>query len=391
MSRSDLAHPNQEQRHAERFAQSGPALTFDDVLILPRWSEILPADCDPRSTLAPGLTLHLPLLSAAMDTVTETQMAIAMARLGGIGVLHKNQGVRAQADAVAAVKSAGKTPGSHGTAAVDGHGRLLAAAAIGASGEALERAAALIAAGLDLLVVDTAHGHSRNVAWTVEQVRARWPQVTVCAGNVATSAAVRRLAEAGAHVVKVGIGPGSICTTRMVAGVGVPQLTAVLDCAETARELGVTVIADGGLRYSGDLVKALAAGAHAVMLGSLLAGTDEAPGEAVVVGGVRFKNYRGMGSLGAMGGGSKDRYGQQGVENNKLVPEGVEGQVHARGPLADTVHQLAGGIRAGMGYVGARRLDELRTAQFVRITGAGLRESHVHDLAALQKAPNYAP
>ena len=279
-------------------------------------------------------------------------------------------------------------------AAKDKHGRLLAAAAVGVTSDTFERAAALLDAGADALVIDTAHGHSAGVLRKIKEIREHFPDATLIAGNVATAEATRALYEAGVDVVKVGIGPGSICTTRIIAGVGVPQLTAIYDAASVAREYGKTIIADGGIKYSGDIVKALAAGGYAVMLGSMLAGTDEAPGETIIYEGRRFKTYRGMGSLGAMDSthGSADRYFQSGVnEANKLVPEGIEGRVAYKGSVADIVYQMDGGLRSGMGYVGAPDLKALReNAQFVQITGAGLRESHPHDVQITKEAPNYS-
>lgn len=347
-------------------------LTFDDVLLLPGRSAVLPAQAALGTRLTRRITLALPILSAAMDTVTGAPMAIAMGRAGGLGVIHRAQPPEAQAREVAAVKKAGLT----------------AAAAIGAGDAAVVRAALLVKAGADLLVLDTAHGHSEAVLKTLREVKRRF-KVEVMAGNVATRAGARDLVKAGADAVKVGVGPGSICTTRVVSGVGVPQLTAIKECAAGAGR--VPVVADGGIKLSGDITKALAAGAGCVMLGTLLAGTDEAPGRVVTEGGRKFKLYRGMGSLGAMEAGSKDRYGQAGVENRKLVPEGVEGRVPYKGPLAGVLHQLAGGLRAGMGYCGCRDLEELRRkARFVRITNAGLAESHVHDVGMTRAAPNYS-
>jgi IMP dehydrogenase len=475
------------------------ALTFDDVSLVPRHSAVLPHEVDTHSSLARGVTLKIPVLSAAMDTVTETDTAIAMAQSGGIGVVHKNMPPESQARMVRFVKKyeAGivRDPftlppdapvekafahmeryGVSGFPVVDGEkvvgivtqrdlrlvtdrnaavsslmttelvtapegvsrdaalellhkhrieklvltdddgrlrgmitikdlmkvdafpraardkqGRLLVAAAVGPGDDLEERAAALAKAGADVIVVDTAHGHSAGVLGAVEHVRGKHPDVVVVGGNIATPEAAKDLAEAGADCVKVGIGPGSICTTRVVAGVGVPQVTAVSETSAAARELGLTTIADGGVKYSGDVVKALAAGADFVMVGSMLAGTEEAPGEVVLYQGRSFKVYRGMGSLGAMEAGSADRYGQAGVkEKRKLVPEGIEGRVPYRGPLSATLYQLVGGLRSGMGYLGATNLAELRErARFVRVSPAGLRESHVHDVIITKEAPNY--
>jgi IMP dehydrogenase len=474
------------------------ALTFDDVLLVPGYSEVLPKDTDLSTTLAPGLHLRLPMVSSAMDTVTEARMAIAMARAGGLGIIHKNLAPEVQAAEVRRVKRSESrvieqpvtvTPGDtlgaaqnlmdhHGisglpvvegdrlvgiltrrdlryltsldepvasrmsrslvtaspeveaaearrlladhrieklllihddgrlaglmtvrdiekvrdypNAAKDDQGRLLVGAAIGVGERELERGAQLLAAGADLIVIDTAHGHSRGVIDAVRTLRARHPGARIAAGNVATPEATAALFEAGADVVKVGIGPGSICTTRIVAGVGVPQLTAVFACAAVARAAGKTIIADGGLKFSGDVVKALAAGAHAVMMGSLLAGTDEAPGEVVLFQGRSYKVYRGMGSIGAMAQGSKDRYFQDTNDERKFVPEGIEGRVPYKGLVGDSLYQLAGGVRSGMGYVGAATLPELVSrARFTRITNAGLAESHVHDVVVTREAPNY--
>jgi IMP dehydrogenase len=479
-------------------------LTFDDVLLVPRYSEVLPRDVNLASDLAPGVRLTVPLLSSAMDTVTEGRMAIAMAQQGGLGVIHKNLSIDRQADEVRRVKRAvtvtiadpvvvgpehtigearaimrrhsiSGVPVVQGGAVVgiltnrdlrferqsqrrvrevmstslvtvppntgleaakdlmqehkiekllvvdderrlrglitikdmeklarypeaarDGRGRLLCAAAVGVGADGLERAAALVEAGVDLLVIDTAHGHSRGVLAAAELARQRFPNVTLVVGNVATADATSACLDAGAHVVKVGIGPGSICTTRVVAGVGVPQLTAIIECAEVAHARGATVIADGGVKFSGDVAKAVAAGADAVMIGSLFAGTDEAPGEVVVYQGRRYKAYRGMGSIEAMRAGSSDRYFQEGVEDSddrtgpKLVPEGIVGRVPYKGPIGDVVYQLAGGLRSSMGYSGCKDLLAMRTdARMVRITSAGLRESHVHDVIITEEAPNY--
>lgn len=362
------------------------ALTFDDVLLLPQYSEVLPHQAD-LTTFVGGLRLPLPLLSAAMDTVTEAAMAAAVAQAGGLGVLHKNLTPEAQAAAVAAVKATAVQGADR--AACDGGGRLLVAAAIGVGEAGLARAHLLAHAGVDALVVDTAHGHSAGVLAAVRTLRAHYPKLVLVAGNVASAQATLALAEAGADVIKVGIGPGSICTTRSVSGVGVPQLSAVAACAQAARTWRAAgrrlhVIADGGVKVSADVVKALAVGADAVMVGSLLAGADEAPGAVVDVDGVRMRAYRGMGSQGAMRAGSADRY-FQGAElggSKKLVAEGVAARVRATGPVGDTLHQLQGGLRAGMGYVGARDLVALRQrARFVRQSGAGLSESRVHGVS----------
>lgn len=487
-----------------KFAKQG--LTFDDVLLIPAESHVLPNEVDLGVQLAPNLKLNVPIISAGMDTVTESQMAIAMARQGGMGVIHKNMTIEAQADAVRKVKRSesgviidpfyltpqdtvaqaeelmnryrisgvpivetmenklfcgiitnrdirfvsdpkvainevmtkddlvtategtsldeaektlqsnkieklpivddqGRLSGlitikdiekvvEYPNSAKDEHGRLLVAAAVGVTSDTFERAAALLDAGADALVIDTAHGHSAGVLRKISEIREKFPQATLIAGNVATGEATKALYDAGVDVVKVGIGPGSICTTRVVAGVGVPQITAIYDAAQVARQYGKKIIADGGIKYSGDIVKALAAGGNAVMLGSMLAGTDEAPGETVIYQGRRFKTYRGMGSMSAMDSthGSADRYFQSGVnEANKLVPEGIEGQVAYKGKVGDVVYQMLGGLRSGMGYCGAADLEYLaENAQFVQITSAGLIESHPHDVQITKEAPNYS-
>ena len=479
----------------EKFVKTG--LTFDDVLLIPAESNVLPADVDLHTRLTKKVTLNIPVMSAAMDTVTESRMAIALAREGGIGVIHKNMSIGQQAEQVDIVKRSengvitnpywlgpghtlaeadelmakfrisgvpicdgGKligiitnrdmkfetdmnqlidnvmtrdhlVTGPEGTtldeareilrkhkieklpivddqfhlkglitikdiekaqvypnSARDEKGRLLAGAAIGVTADVLDRVAALVEAGADVLCLDSAHGHSRNILECVMRIKSLYPDVQLVAGNVATADGTRALIEAGADCVKIGIGPGSICTTRVVAGIGVPQVTAVFDAAQVAAEYDVPIIADGGIKYSGDIAKAIAAGGNVVMLGSLLAGCEESPGDTEVYRGRQFKVYRGMGSLGAMSQGSKDRYFQQ--NNKKLVPEGVEGRVPYKGPVADTIYQMMGGLRAGMGYCGCATVDELRTrAQFTQITAAGLKESHPHDIYITKEAPNY--
>lgn len=470
-------------------------LTYDDVMLVPAYSEVLPAEVDVRSRLTRNIELNIPLVSAAMDSVTEARAAIAMARHGGIGIIHKNLPPDAQAAEVDRVKRAEsgmitdpvcvrpseslrealavmRENDISGVPVVEGHspvgiltardirfeknldqpvsalmttklvtvspgvstdeakellhkhriekllvveagrliglvtikdllqadrnplaikddrGRLRVGAAIGPGPDRLQRMDALVEAGVDVIVVDTAHGHSKGVLDTVAEVKKRHPKIDVIGGNIATADATKALVEAGADGVKVGIGPGSICTTRMVAGVGVPQITAVWDCVKAAG--GVPVIADGGVKYSGDVVKAVAAGASSVMLGSMFAGTDEAPGELILYQGRSYKVYRGMGSLGAMKRGSRDRYGQAGTADEKLVPEGIEGRVPHRGSMGSIIGQLVGGLRSGMGYTGARTVPELhKKAKFIQITSQGLRESHVHDVYITEEAPNY--
>jgi IMP dehydrogenase len=482
-----------------KFEKEG--LTFDDVLLIPAQSEVLPRDVSLKVNLTDKIKLNIPIISAGMDTVTEAEMAIAMARQGGIGIIHKNMTPEKQAEQVDKVKrsesgvitnpffltpekqifeadhlmgkyrisgvpivnnldekklvgiltnrdlrfiqdysikisdvmtkenlvtapvgttlaeaekilqkykieklplvdEAGVLKGlitikdiekviEFPNSAKDEQGRLLVGAAVGVSKDTEMRLELLANAGVDLIVIDTAHGHSKGVIDTVKDICEKYPDLAIVAGNVATAEATKALFEAGADVVKVGIGPGSICTTRVVAGVGVPQITAIYDCATEARKQGKTIIADGGIKYSGDIVKALASGGHAVMLGSLLAGVSESPGETEIYQGRRFKVYRGMGSVSAMEKGSSDRYFQE--EDKKYVPEGIEGRLPYKGPLADTVYQLVGGIRSGMGYVGAADLEALReNTQFIRMTGAGLRESHPHDVQITKEAPNYS-
>jgi IMP dehydrogenase len=472
-------------------------LTFDDVMLIPAYSEVLPAEVDVKTRFTRSIDLNVPIVSAAMDSVTEARAAISMAREGGIGVVHKNLPIAQQAEEVDRVKRAesgiilnpitvrpsqslreavavmrqhdvsgvpvveGDTPVGiltardirfeknldqpvsalmttklvtvnqtvkaeeakellhkhriekllvveggklvglvtikdllqaerHPFAVKDERGRLRVAAAVGPGADRIARTEALVEVGVDVIVVDTAHGHSRGVIDAVRDTKKRFPHVDLVAGNIATADAARALIDAGADAIKVGIGPGSICTTRIVAGIGVPQITAIADCAEVADKADIPVIADGGIKYSGEVTKALAAGAASVMIGSLFAGTDEAPGELVLYQGRSYKVYRGMGSIGAMKRGSKDRYGQAGAADEKLVPEGIEGRVPHRGSLASIVSQLVGGLRAGMGYTGAKTIAELKkNGRFIRITSQGLRESHVHDVMISEEAPNY--
>ncbi|KOH02936.1 inosine-5-monophosphate dehydrogenase [Lactobacillus johnsonii 16] len=373
-----------------KFAKKG--LTFDDVLLIPAESHVLPNEVKLDTKLAPNLQLHIPLISAGMDTVTEGNMAIAMAENGGLGVIHKNLSIEAQVEEVK--KAKGKTVDPNlPHPAVDEQGRLLTATAVGVTSDTFERAESLLEAGADAIVIDTAHGHSAGVLRKIKEIREHFPNATLIAGNVATGEGTAALFDAGVDVVKVGIGPGSICTTRIVAGVGVPQITAIYDAASVAQKYGKKIIADGGIKYSGDVVKALAAGGNAVMLGSMFSGTTEAPGTIFTNEGKQFKSYRGMGSVGAMSQqhGSSDRYFQGGVnEANKLVPEGVEALVPYKGDVSNIIYQIDGGLRAGMGYVGAGTIEELiENSQFVQITNAGLRESHPHDVQMAKEAPNY--
>ena len=373
-----------------KFAKKG--LTFDDVLLIPAESHVLPNEVKLDTKLAPNLQLHIPLISAGMDTVTEGNMAIAMAENGGLGVIHKNLSIEAQVEEVKKAKRKTVDPNLPHPA-VDDQGRLLAAAAVGVTSDTFERAESLLEAGADAIVIDTAHGHSAGVLRKIKEIREHFPNATLIAGNVATGEGTAALFDAGVDVVKVGIGPGSICTTRIVAGVGVPQITAIYDAASVAQKYGKKIIADGGIKYSGDVVKALAAGGNAVMLGSMFSGTTEAPGAIFTNEGKQFKSYRGMGSVGAMSQqhGSSDRYFQGGVnEANKFVPEGVEALVPYKGDVSNIIYQIDGGLRAGMGYVGAGTIEELiENSQFVQITNAGLRESHPHDIQMAKEAPNY--
>lgn len=364
------------------------ALTFDDVLLVPAYSEVLPREVSTKARFTRNISLNIPIVSAAMDTVSEKAMAIMLARKGGISVVHKNMGIEAQARQIREVKEypaeGDKIP------CLDAEGRLRVAAGVGITADVLDRVTALVEAGVDAIVLDSAHGDSHGVVEALRKIKAVYPELDTVVGNIATAEAAVRLIEAGADSLKVGIGPGSICTTRIIAGVGVPQISAIYDVAKAAEGSGVPVIADGGLRYSGDIVKALAAGGDSVMIGSIFAGTDEAPGEIFEENGRKFKSYRGMGSVDAMKAGSRDRYFQDGEDSTKkLVPEGVVARVPYKGSVGDIIYQLVGGIRSGMGYCGAADIDALHTARFVRITANGLVENHPHDITITGNTPNY--
>lgn len=364
------------------------ALTFDDVLLVPAYSEVLPREVSTKARFTRNISLNIPIVSAAMDTVSEKAMAIMLARKGGISVVHKNMGIEAQARQIREVKEypaeGDKIP------CLDAEGRLRVAAGVGITADVLDRVTALVEAGVDAIVLDSAHGDSHGVVEALRKIKAVYPELDTVVGNIATAEAAVRLIEAGADSLKVGIGPGSICTTRIIAGVGVPQISAIYDVAKAAEGSGIPVIADGGLRYSGDIVKALAAGGDSVMIGSMFAGTDEAPGEIFEENGRKFKSYRGMGSVDAMKAGSRDRYFQDGEDSTKkLVPEGVVARVPYKGSVGDIIYQLVGGIRSGMGYCGAADIDALHTARFVRITANGLVENHPHDITITGNTPNY--
>ncbi|MFH1536711.1 MAG: IMP dehydrogenase [Patescibacteria group bacterium] len=350
-------------------------LAFDDVLLIPQKSNILPKDVNLSTRISDKIKLDIPLMSSPMDTVTESDMAIAMAKEGGMGIIHKNMSIDKQVEAVKKVKQKG----------------MLAGAAVSVGAEAYNRAKELVDARVDVLVVDSAHGHSKGVIDMVGKLQKEFPKITIVGGNIATREAARDLIKAGADAIKVGIGPGSICTTRVVAGIGVPQLTAIMNCAAETKKAGIPLIADGGIKYSGDIVKALAAGADIVMMGGTLAGTDEAPGNIVELNGKKYKEYRGMGSLEAMQKGSKDRYLQESVkETKKLVPEGIVGRIAYKGSVDSVIYQLIGGLRAGLGYCGSKNIFELhKKAEFIQISPAGLAESHPHSLVDIESAPNY--
>ncbi len=364
------------------------ALTFDDVLLVPAYSEVLPREVSTKARFTRNISLNIPIVSAAMDTVSEKAMAIMLARKGGISVIHKNMSIEAQARQIREVKE--YPVGEDKIPCLDADGRLRVAAGVGITADVLDRVTALVEAGVDAIVLDSAHGDSHGVVEALLKIKAVYPELDTVVGNIATAEAAVRLIEAGADSLKVGIGPGSICTTRIIAGVGVPQISAIYDVAKAAEGSGVPVIADGGLRYSGDIVKALAAGGDCVMIGSMFAGTSEAPGEVFEEDGRKFKSYRGMGSVEAMKAGSRDRYFQDGADSTKkLVPEGVVARVPYKGSVGDIVYQLVGGIRSGMGYCGAADIDALHSARFVRITANGLVENHPHDITITGNTPNY--
>ncbi|MEC7100157.1 MAG: IMP dehydrogenase [Pseudomonadota bacterium] len=351
------------------------ALTFDDVLILPRFSSVLPSNTDISLKLTNNIKLKVPFLSSAMDTVTESNMAIAMAQEGGIGVIHRNLNIQKQSSEVKKVKNK----------------KLLVGAAVGTNKEDFERAKALIDSGADLIVIDTAHGHSKKVLKTLSKLKKIKSKIPFCVGNVATGEAAKKLYNSGADIIKVGIGPGSICTTRMVAGIGVPQISAIMDVKKALNKKNIKIISDGGIKFSGDIAKAFAAGADAIMMGSIFAGTDESPGKKFKSGGKTFKQYRGMGSIGAMSAGSANRYFQSNFKDkSKFVPEGVEGRVEYKGKLSKIIYQLQGGLRSSMGYIGAKSLKEInKRAKFVKITKAGFYESMVHSVEVTQKSNSY--
>ncbi|WP_036256259.1 IMP dehydrogenase [Mesoplasma syrphidae] len=363
-------------------------ITFDDVLVVPSYSDVLPNEVCLKTRLTNNISLNIPFVSAAMDTVTEHRLAIALAQLGGVGVIHKNLSIENQAKEVKVVKNFKFEVEEGMNPAYDTQKRLLVGAAVSTGLDTLERVQKLIAVGVDFIVVDSAHGHSQGILKTVKSLRKKYPELEIIAGNIATTAGAKALVEAGANAVKVGIGPGSICTTRVVAGVGVPQISAIANTYEYCQTHNIPFIADGGIKYSGDIVKALGAGANTVMLGSMFAGTEESPGDVIHIDGNSYKTYVGMGSLAAMSRGSSDRYFQKGAK--KLVPEGIESMVNYKGPLAEIVFQMLGGLRSGMGYTGSHTIEELRTnTKFVQITNAGLVESHPHDVKMIQAAPNY--
>lgn len=362
--------------------------TFDDLLLVPAYSKVVPVDVKLQTKLTQNITLNIPVLSAAMDTVTESKMAIRLAELGGLGIIHKNLSIQEQAAEVQKVKTVKSNLES---ACIDTEGKLRVGAAVGVAANTMERIDALVNAGVDIIAVDSAHGHSKGVIDTIKTIKTKYPDLDIIGGNIVSAQAAIDLIYAGATCLKVGVGPGSICTTRVVSGVGVPQLTVINDVYQVAKQYNIGIIADGGIKLSGDIPKALAAGADCVMLGGLLAGCEESPGEVFDIDGIQYKTYIGMGSLTAMQRGSSDRYFQGGVkELNKLVPEGIEATVLYKGYIKDVIYQMMGGLRSGMGYCGCHAIEEMKlNAQFMKITNAGLKESHPHDVKNIKKAPNY--
>ncbi len=367
------------------------ALTFDDVLLVPAYSEVLPHEVSLKTKLTKNISLNIPILSAAMDTVTGEKMAIAIALKGGIGFIHKNMSIEEQANIIKNAKSYKFEQKEYPNSCTDDNNKLRVGAAVGVSADLMERVDNLTNAGVDIITLDSAHGHSIRIIEALKSIKNKYPNLDVIAGNIVTAKAAQDLADAGADAVKIGVGPGSICTTRIVAGVGVPQLTAILDIFKQLKDTDVGIIADGGIKYSGDLAKALAAGAHTAMLGSMLAGTDEALGKLIERDGKKYKVYEGMGSMSAMQRGSKDRYFQQDKSAKKLVPEGIEAVTAYKGFVSEVILQLTGGLRAGMGYCGTKNIDSLRyDSQFVKISKAGLVESHPHDVSLIKNSPNYS-
>lgn len=367
-------------------------LTFDDVLLVPQASNVLPHEVSLKTKLTKKLELNIPILSAAMDTVTESSLAIAMALEGGIGFIHKNMTIERQTEEILKVKKYNNfnNNSDYPNISLDINGRLIVGAAVGIGTDAIKRITSLVKAGVDIITIDSAHAHSLGVINRIKEIRATFPELDIIGGNIVTKEAALDLIEAGVNAVKVGVGPGSICTTRVVAGVGVPQISAVMEVAEVCKDKGIGVIADGGIKLSGDVVKAIAAGADCVMLGGMLAGTEEAPGEEILYNEKKYKAYAGMGSLAAMKRGSSDRYFQLESATEKLVPEGIESMVPYKGPLKNTVYQICGGLRSGMGYCGTPTIQDLKVnGKFVKITGAGLIESHPHDVIITKEAPNY--
>ncbi|WP_381415280.1 IMP dehydrogenase [Spiroplasma endosymbiont of Anurida maritima] len=363
-------------------------LTFDDVLLVPQKSEVLPNEVNLKTRLSKNINLNIPFISAAMDTVTEHSMVIDLALMGATGVIHKNLSIKEQALEVEKVKKIKVNFQKHPQALVDKENKLIVGAAVSNGDNTIDRVSELVKKGVDFIVLDSAHGHSKNIINTLKNIKSNFSNVDVIVGNIATYQAAKDLVEAGADGLKVGIGPGSICTTRVVAGVGVPQITAIANVYEYCAKIDMPFIADGGIKYSGDVVKAIATGANCVMLGSMFSGTLQAPGEVIIINGQKYKSYVGMGSIAAMERGSKDRYFQE--HSKKLVPEGIESMVEFKGDVKDIVFQMIGGLKSGMGYTGAKNIEELRTnAKFVRITGAGLKESHPHSLEIISSAPNY--